>query len=232
MEKFLEKESLPYLKTLSHILGKPLVFVDLEATGLVHENHFSIIEIGMVIISPHSVVEQSSLVDPQMPIPAYITNLTGIDDSMVQGKKTFFHFNQYFHNLSQTHIFCGYNSKSFDATGIIKMSRKYKTYYSFSNQIDVRYLFLRNRNNLLGGKSQKGSLTEAAAFYNVKILGGTAHRAAYDIALTVLLAEKILATHGLSALEQDIDKLGCVISRNKFKQYLKLLHQSQSSHQP
>lgn len=223
MSKFLENQSLPYLQTLSHILGRPLTFVDLEATGLVHERHFSIIEIGLVSISPNNIIEKSSLVDPLIPIPDYITEITGITNQMVKGQKTFKEFNTFFQKLSVNHIFCGFNSKSYDSTGIEKMSKKYNTFYTFEDQIDIRYLFLRNRNALLGTKSQKGSLTEASDFYKVKVHGGTAHRAAYDIALTALLAEKMLATHGLSTLLPDIEKFKCSTTKQKFRNYITTL---------
>ncbi len=66
--QFLENVDLVYLKTLSKILNRPLTFVDLEATGLVHEPNFAIIEIGLVSITPTHVIERSSLVDPEMKI--------------------------------------------------------------------------------------------------------------------------------------------------------------------
>lgn len=220
---YLDGKSLLNLQNLSKILGKPLTFVDLEATGLVHEHHFSIIEIGLITILPDAIVEKSALVDPKMSIPYYITELTGIDDSMVKGKKTFEHFNSHFEKVAKNHIFCGFNSKAFDATGIVKMARKYGKYYSFDNQLDIRYLFLRNRNLLLNSNSRKGSLTEASQFYKTDTLSGNAHRAAYDIALTVLLAEKILEHHGLSTLLPDIEKFNCIQTKNNFKQYIKNL---------
>ncbi len=220
--KFLQNTNLPKLQELVKILGKPLAFVDLEATGLVHTPNFAIIEIGLVVIKENEIIERSTLVDPQMRIPSFITELTGINDSMVRGKKTFEAYNSFFEKLSKTHILCGYNSKSYDAAGIIKMSKQYDTYYSFDDQIDVRHFFIRNRNAELGIKSQKGSLTEAAEFYNVNILSGDSHRAAYDIALTALLAEKILVNHGLESLVVDVDKLSCGQTKTRFKQHFKM----------
>lgn len=220
MHQFLKEEPLPNLKKLSKILGRPLTFVDLEATGLVHQPIFSIIEIGLVTILPDMVVEKSALVDPGMYIPPFITNLTGITNEMVKGKKKFSHFNTYFESLSKTHIFCGYNSKAYDSTGIEKMGRKEGSSYSFDDQLDIRHLFLRNRNALLGIKSQKGSLTEASEFYKASVSGGDAHRAAYDIALTTILAEKILQHHGLKTLMPDIEKFSCPRTKSKFIQYM------------
>ncbi len=60
-----------------------IVSLDIETTGL-DPNTDSIIEIGMVKFSDTRVeAEYSQLVNPRKPIPAFITNLTGITNSMV-----------------------------------------------------------------------------------------------------------------------------------------------------
>lgn len=205
MDKYLKGEALPNLRKLSSILDMPLTFVDLETTGLVHEKMFAIIEIGAIRISAEKIIESSSLVDPEMKIPVPITNITGIDDSMVKGFPKFPFFDKFFRRTSDQDVLCGYNSKSFDATGIKRMGKKYKSFYTFENQLDFRHIFLRQRNSLTGVSSQKGSLVEACNFYNVKMPTiGTAHRAGFDIAITALLAEKIFEHHGLEILEREI----------------------------
>ncbi|MEA4959986.1 MAG: helicase C-terminal domain-containing protein [Anaerolineaceae bacterium] len=61
-----------------------LVSLDIETTGL-DPNSDSIIEIGMVKFSEKRVeAEYASLVNPRKPINSFITNLTGISNSMVQ----------------------------------------------------------------------------------------------------------------------------------------------------
>lgn len=60
-----------------------IVSLDIETTGL-DPNNESIIEIGMVKFSESRVVaEYSKLVNPRKPISNFITNLTGITNSMV-----------------------------------------------------------------------------------------------------------------------------------------------------
>lgn len=62
-----------------------LVVVDLETTGVSSEQS-TILEIGAVRIRGLRCVETfHTLVDPEMPIPPFITRLTGIDRSMVEG---------------------------------------------------------------------------------------------------------------------------------------------------
>lgn len=223
-DQFLENKDLIYLKTLASVLGKPLTFVDLEATGLVHEPNFSIIEIGLVSITPTQIIERSSLVNPQMKIPPFISRLTGITDDMVQNKKTYSHFNPYFQKIAEEHILLGFNSKAYDSSGLSKMGMQNKLYYKFKNQIDARYVFIKNRNELLDIKSQKGTLEEACNFYQVSLLDGQAHRAAYDVALTVLLVEEMLKIHGIITLSSEIKKFDCNLTKLNFSKYLKTIH--------
>jgi DNA polymerase-3 subunit epsilon len=215
MEKYLPMHGLPKLQKLASILQRNLTFVDLETTGLVHEDNFSIIEIGVVTITPTSIIEKSSLVDPKRHIPSYITDITHITNDMVKGKPAFSHFSKFFKKMAFEDVFMGFNSRPFDSKGIEKMARKHGDFYSFGNQIDVRQVFLRERNSRLNIRSQAGKLTEASEFYNVS-LKGQAHRAAYDIALTVLLAENILKDSPILCLAKDIDKFECINTKKLF----------------
>jgi DNA polymerase III subunit epsilon len=64
--------------------GADLVVVDVETTGLVPEQA-ALIEIGAVRLSGTQVTgEFFSLVSPAVPVPADITELTGITDAMVR----------------------------------------------------------------------------------------------------------------------------------------------------
>ncbi|SAK59182.1 exonuclease domain-containing protein [Caballeronia ptereochthonis] len=68
--------------------SEPIVFVDLETTG----GTFGvdrITEIGIVEVGPQGVSQWTSLVNPQKPIPAFIQQLTGINDAMVRDAPTF-----------------------------------------------------------------------------------------------------------------------------------------------
>ena len=81
-------ESTPWQSTLQEF-GRPLheitfVVVDLETTGGAPHLGAGITEIGAVKVRAGEVIaEFNTFIDPQHPIPAYITELTGITDEMV-----------------------------------------------------------------------------------------------------------------------------------------------------
>ena len=76
-----------YRKTLLKHLGlSTFVVVDLETTGLDPEKD-QIIEIGAIkFIDGEESDQIEELIDPGMPIPEFITRLTGISDEDVGGK--------------------------------------------------------------------------------------------------------------------------------------------------
>src|SRR5512140_1791310 len=77
--------------TLHDVLARPLqdctfVVVDLETTGL-GVSPSSIIEIGAArVVNGRVVGEFQQLLDPGVPLPPFITHLTGIDDAMLAGQ--------------------------------------------------------------------------------------------------------------------------------------------------
>jgi DNA polymerase-3 subunit epsilon len=66
-------------------LGEPLVVLDIETTGLSSEQN-QIIEIAMVRLDQGQRSEFVRLVDPGVPIPPFITRLTGIRSADVRGQ--------------------------------------------------------------------------------------------------------------------------------------------------
>jgi DNA polymerase III alpha subunit (gram-positive type) len=218
MNLFLQSE-LSNLKKLSSILNYPLVFIDLETTGLIHEYNFSIIEIGLIYITSNKVEEKSALIDPKISIPTHITNITGINNSMVHGKKEFNHFAPYLNRMASESILCGFNSKTFDSKGMEKMLQKLNFNNKFENQLDFRHIYLRARKLKNGIASQSGSLTQASLEYGIK-LNGNAHRAAYDIALTAHLAEELLIEVGFGLLHKDIEKMKNLNIKKNFYEFI------------
>lgn len=86
---------------------------DIETTGS-HASGNSIIEIGVVVWDGSVVVEEfSSLVDPGVSVPSYISSLTGITTEMLNGAPTFLQIADKLEELFEGTIFVAHNV-SFD----------------------------------------------------------------------------------------------------------------------
>lgn len=71
------------------MIHKPFVFLDIETTGA-SANFARITEIGAIRVEDHKVVGTfNQLVNPEQPIPSFITRMTGIDNQMVWESPTF-----------------------------------------------------------------------------------------------------------------------------------------------
>ncbi|MDO9238092.1 MAG: exonuclease domain-containing protein [Aquabacterium sp.] len=92
-------------------LFQPMVFVDLETTGS-NGNVDRITELGVVEIDENGEVsEWSSLVNPQVPIPAFIQGLTGISDAMVAGAPVFADLADEVFSRLQGRLFVAHNAR-------------------------------------------------------------------------------------------------------------------------
>ncbi len=98
--------------------GRPLVFIDIETTGMGPQNS-RVLEIGALRVEDGQVVKTyKQLINPEEPVPSFITGLTGINGSDVHGAPT---FGEVAHELSELFngaIFVAHNV-SFDY-GFIK----------------------------------------------------------------------------------------------------------------
>jgi DNA polymerase-3 subunit epsilon len=82
---------------------------DIETTGS-HASGNSIIEIGIVVYDGESKVEEfSTLLDPGVRIPAFITGLTSITSEMVQGAPTFYQIADRLEEIFDGAIFVAHN---------------------------------------------------------------------------------------------------------------------------
>ncbi|WLD91796.1 ATP-dependent DNA helicase DinG [Alkalihalobacillus sp. AL-G] len=71
-------------------MSERYVVIDLETTGHSPKNGDRVIQIGLVVVENRTIVERfSSFVNPNSPIPAFITSLTGIDQSEVEDAPLF-----------------------------------------------------------------------------------------------------------------------------------------------
>ncbi|AEG00400.1 3'-5' exonuclease family protein [Methylomonas methanica] len=89
---------------------QPLAFVDLETTGA-SATQDRITEIGIVLVDDGEVREWSQLVYPQMRIPLFIEQMTGISNSMVEQAPPFAEIAQQVEQLLQGRLFIAHNAR-------------------------------------------------------------------------------------------------------------------------
>jgi DNA polymerase-3 subunit epsilon len=97
----------------STIQTRPLVFVDVETTGMAAWNS-RILEIGALRVENGQVVAQyKQVLDPEEPVPYFITNLTGIAPDETTGKPLFGDITHKLAELFESAVFVAHNV-SFD----------------------------------------------------------------------------------------------------------------------
>jgi len=87
-----------------------MVFVDLETTGATATRD-RITEIGIVLVDDDGVREWSQLVQPQMRIPLFIEQMTGISNAMVENAPTFEQVATEVGSLLQGRLFIAHNAR-------------------------------------------------------------------------------------------------------------------------
>jgi len=93
------------------LIDHPAVVVDLETTGA-NPALDRITEVGVLLIEGGEVVrEWSSLVNPQAPIPPFISTMTGITDAMVASAPTFRELQREIADLLRDRIFIAHNAR-------------------------------------------------------------------------------------------------------------------------
>ena len=190
-------------------LTKPLVIFDLETTGLdlVKDR---IIQISYIKVFPNGEeIRGNEIINPEIPIPPFITQLTGISNDDVKGKPT---FKQIASNLNQLFTgcdFCGFNSNHFDIPLLAEEFLRAGIDFDFSKcrLIDACTIFK---------KMERRNLAAAYKFYCGHKMEEDfeAHRADQDTEATyrVLMGELDKYAPGANedeekVLENDMDKL-------------------------
>ena len=116
----------------SLLMVDEFVIFDIETTGLSAIND-SITEIGAIKVKDGEVIDTfSHLVNPERPIPEFITKLTGITDEMVEDKPTIEKIIPLFHDFIMGSILIAHNA-SFDV-GFIRENLK-RANLKFSNPV-------------------------------------------------------------------------------------------------
>ena len=166
------------------VLARPLVCVDLEATG-VWPGHDRIVQIATASIFPDgSVSTWSSLVNPEQPMPLAALAVHGITDTMVASAPTFAQLAPTIEPLLSDCDLTGYNVERFDRRLLAAEFRRAGVEDPTVGAlvIDAYTIFVRQ---------EPRSLDAALRFYGVQ--EGQANRQAHDASSDVEATVAVLA---------------------------------------
>ena len=169
---FMIEEQIP-----KHLQNKTFVCYDFETTGLHYAQGDKIIEIGAVKIENGKITEKfMTYVDPEKPIPAESSAISGIVDSDVQGSPIDSEALQDFYKFTRGAILIGYNIINFDNVFLRGQGRDCRL--NFDNECEDVYHYAQKY--VHGVKNYK--LGTIAAKLGVTL--DNAHRAVYDAMAT------------------------------------------------
>ena len=199
-------------------LKRPLVFFDLETTG-VDTAKDRIVEISMVKIMPNGdEIVRTRLINPQMHIPEDATAVHGITDEDVKEQPTFAQIAKSLAQFIEGCDFGGFNSNRFDLPMLVEEFLRAGVDVDFKNRkfIDVQNIF---------HKMEQRTLVAAYKFYCDKDLTD-AHsaeadtRATYEVLKAQLdrypdLQNDVAALADFSARGETVDYAGRIAYNEK-----------------
>jgi DNA polymerase III subunit epsilon len=124
-------------------LIKPLAVIDLECTGM-NLSTDRIVEIAIVKILPDGrKMVKRKLINPEIPIPASISEIHGITDDMVKDAPTFRQVANEIRQFIDNADLAGYNSNRFDIPMLVEEFLRVSLDFDFRNRrlIDVQKIF-------------------------------------------------------------------------------------------
>ena len=178
-------------------LKKPIVFFDLETTG-VDITHDRIVEISIIKVMPDGQeIERSRRVNPGIPIPAEATAVHGITNEMVADEPMFKQLAKSLANELTGCDLAGFNSNRFDIPMLDQEFQRAGVKFDFSKArfVDVQTIF---------HKKEPRTLSAAYRFYCKEDLEG-AHSAACDTRATLEVLKAQLDHY--DDLPNDIEEL-------------------------
>ncbi len=186
-------------------LKNPMVFFDLETTGI-NVASDRIVEISWLKIQPDgSETQQTQLVNPTIPIDPKAIAIHGISDEDVKDKPTFSEIARTLANEFEGCDFAGYNSNKFDIPLLAEEFLRVGVDFDLRKRkfIDVQVIF---------HKLEQRTLTAAYKFYCKKDLKD-AHSAEADTIATYEILKAQLDHY--EVLQNDVDFLSVFSTQNR-----------------
>ena len=193
------------MKNLS--LERPLVFFDLETTGI-HIGTDRIIEIAMLKIHPNGKEEwRVQRINPEIPINPEATMVHGISDEDVKDEPTFAEYAPTVALFMHDCDLAGYNSNRFDIPMLVDEFLRVDIHFSLEGRkcIDAFKIFTH---------MEKRNLTAAYKFYCNKDLEN-AHEAQADVIATQEVLDAQLERYQ-DTLKTDLDHLHALSKDDDF----------------
>jgi DNA polymerase-3 subunit epsilon len=178
-------------------LKRPIVFLDLETTGI-NVSSDRIVEISLLKVSPGGKELWMTLrVNPEMPIPSKATAIHGISDSDVADSPSFREIAKNVAAFMEGCDLAGYNAVKFDIPVLAEEFLRANVDFNFRKRryVDPQVIFY---------KKEQRTLSAAYQFYCKKDLIN-AHSADADTAATYEVLKSQLDMY--TDLENDIEKL-------------------------
>jgi len=191
-------------------LRNPLVFFDLETTGI-DVAVDRIVEISYLKIYPNGDEESKTMkINPGMPIPPKATNIHGITDEDVRDAPTFQEVAKSVAKVFEGCDFAGYNSNKFDLPLLAEEFLRADTDLDLKKRkfIDIQVIF---------HKKEQRTLSAAYKYYCDKNLED-AHSAEADTRATFEILQAQLDRY--PDLPNDIDELSKYSSHNRNVDFL------------
>lgn len=186
-------------------LRNPLIFFDLETTG-VNISKDRIVEISYIKIMPNGTEQEKTLrINPEMPIPAESTAIHHITDDDVKDKPTFKEVAKELSRVFEGCDIAGFNSNKFDIPLLMEEFLRAGVNIDFTRRkfIDVQTIF---------HKMEQRTLVAAYKFYCNKDLE-EAHSANADTRATYEVLKSQLDRY--PSLENDVEFLSKFSSQNR-----------------
>lgn len=187
------------------ILKKPIIFFDLETTGI-NITHDRIVEISIIKVMPNGEeIRRTRRINPEMPIPKEATDVHHITDDDVKNEPTFRQVAKSLAQLFTGADIAGFNSNRFDIPMLDQEFQRADVDFDFSKArfVDVQTIF---------HKKEPRNLIAAYKFY----CGGDlekAHSANADTEATYEVLKAQLDHY--PDLPREIEKLSEFSSQNR-----------------
>ncbi len=167
------------------LAGLSYVVVDVETTGTSPQRGDRVTEIAAVVVQEGRVADTfHTLINPERPIPRYVTQLTGISWAMVKDAPRFHEVSERVRALIADHVFVAHNAP-FD-WGFVRMEMDRAGHGPLANE---RLCTVRLARRLLSHLPRR-SLDHVTAYYGITI--EDRHRALGDALATAQVFNRLL----------------------------------------